>query len=371
LPAQPVRYEVGVTATPLALLRPLWWSEPTPVPTPSAPDCQNNGLCDFIYRRTGLTWLAESSYYLLIKPLRIVVILLLALLVRYAVNRMIRRLTRSASDGKGKSRLRPLRERIPSLQDSGGLRTERRRQRAEALASVLRSGASITIFTVTAMLILAELGVNLAPLIASAGIAGVAIGFGAQNLVKDFIAGLFMLFEDQYGVGDAVDLGEVSGYVEAVGLRITTIRDNRGVLWYIRNGEIARVGNRSQGWALVIVDVPVGFARIDEAAGILREAATAMTQDAELADDLLSPPEVLGIEQITPEGAVIRATAKTLPESQWRVGRELRRRLTEAIASAGLAPPMGSTRSFVIDSGHDQPTRPPWGAARRDQNEIG
>ena len=123
------------------------------------------------------------------------------------------------------------------------------------------------------MLVLGELGVNLAPLLASAGIAGIALGFGAQNLVKDFIAGLFMLLEDQYGVGDVVDLGEASGTVEAVGLRITTIRDGRGVLWYIRNGEIVRVGNKSQGWALVVVDVPVGFAGVEEAAAVLRAAA--------------------------------------------------------------------------------------------------
>src|SRR4029077_3961131 len=141
--------------------------------------------------------------------------------------------------------------------------SERRRQRAEALGSVLRSFVSVTIFSIAIMLILGELGVNLAPLIASAGIAGVALGFGAQNLVKDFITGLFMLLEDQYGVGDVVDVGEASGTVEAVGLRITTIRDARGVLWYIRNGEIVRVGNRSQGWALVVVDVPVGFAGVE------------------------------------------------------------------------------------------------------------
>ncbi len=117
---------------------------------------------------------------------------------------------------------------------------------------------------------------ELAPLLASAGIAGVALGFGAQNLVKDFIAGLFMLLEDQYGVGDVIDVGDVSGTVEAVGLRITTIRDARGVLWYIRNGEIIRVGNRSQGWAVVVVDVPVGFAGVEEATDVLETAAATM-----------------------------------------------------------------------------------------------
>src|SRR5262245_42889011 len=175
----------------------------------------------------------------------------------------------SATEGRQAGLLRPLRERIPpSMQESAAGRNERRRQRAEALGSVMRNLASVTIFAVTAMLVLAELGVNLAPLIASAGIVGVALGFGAQNLVKDYIAGIFMLLEDQYGVGDVVDFGEADGTVEAVGLRITTIRDGRGVLWYIRNGEIVRVGNRSQGWSLVVVDVPVGFVGVDEATGV-------------------------------------------------------------------------------------------------------
>ena len=223
---------------------------PLPTPTPTLASCETNILCEFIYEQTGVDWLAESSYYLLVKPFRILFIIICALLLRYAVIRMIKRLTRGSTDDRKPGLLRPLRERMPaSLQEATGLQSERRRQRAEALGSVLRSVASVSIFAIAVMLILGELGFNLAPLLASAGIAGVALGFGAQNLVKDLIAGLFMLLEDQYGVGDVVDLGEATGIVEAVGLRITTIRDARGVLWYIRNGEIIRVGNKSQGWA--------------------------------------------------------------------------------------------------------------------------
>src|SRR6266542_6364311 len=166
---------------------------------------------------------------------------------------------------------------MPSaLREATGLVSERRRQRAEALGSVMRSIASASIFVVAVMLVLGEVGVNLAPLLASAGVVGLAIGFGAQNLVKDFLAGLFMLLEDQYGVGDVIDVGDVSGAVEAIGLRITTIRDVRGVLWYIRNGEIVRVGNKSQGWAMVVVDVPIGFASVDRAVEVLRDAAAGM-----------------------------------------------------------------------------------------------
>ncbi|MGE5828706.1 MAG: mechanosensitive ion channel family protein, partial [Micromonosporaceae bacterium] len=176
------------------------------------------------------------------------------------------------------------------------------------------------------------------------------------------IAGIFMLLEDQYGVGDVVDFGEASGTVEAVGLRITTIRDGRGVLWYIRNGEIVRVGNRSQGWALVVVDVPVGFAGVEDASAVLRTAAAALAEDPEFAADLLDPPEVLGIEQLTADGAVVRTTAKTAPEAQWRVGRELRRRLTEALEGAGIAQQMTAGRVFV---------RPPSpGGSSRDPDSV-
>jgi small conductance mechanosensitive channel len=323
-----------VTWLPSALSAPA----PTPSPSPSL-TCADEALCEYIYRSTGVEWLAEGGYYLLVKPVRILLIVLLALLIRAVVVRMIRRIAVSAGEGRGRGLIRPLRDRMPpALKEAAGLSSERRRQRAEALASVLRSLASATIFTVAIMLVLAELGVNLAPLIASAGIVGIALGFGAQNLVKDFIAGLFMLVEDQYGVGDTVDVGEASGTVESVGLRITTLRDGRGVLWYIRNGEIVRVGNKSQGWAMVVVDIPVGFATVETATAVLGRAAASLAEDPGYADDLLEPPTVLGVEQITADGAVMRTTAKTPAESQGRVGRELRRRLTEALDAAGVSP---------------------------------
>ena len=220
-------------------------------------------------------------------------------------------------------------------------------QRAAALGSVLQSLASVTVFTVATMMVLAELGIDLAPLLASAGIAGIALGFGAQNLVKDFIAGLFMLLEDQYGIGDVVDIGETVGTVEAVGLRITTIRDGSGVVWYVRNGEIVRVGNKSQGWAVVNIDVPVGFVSVDQASAVLREAAAAVAEDPDFVEDFIDPPTVLGVEQLTAEGAVLRTTVKTSTEAQWRVGRELRRRLTEALEKAGIAAQITASRMFI------------------------
>jgi small conductance mechanosensitive channel len=151
-----------------------------------------------------------------------------------------------------------------------------------------------------------------------------------------------------------IDVGEASGTVEAVGLRITTIRDARGVLWYIRNGEIVRVGNKSQGWAIVIVDVPIGFASVDHAVEVLRDAGAGMAEDPAWAEDLIDPPDVLGVEQISVDGAVVRTTVKTPSETQWRVGRELRRRLTEALTAAGISSQISNSRLYLrpaVDNG--------------------
>jgi small conductance mechanosensitive channel len=321
---------------------------PSPQPTPSCPNAPE--LCQWVYQQTGQAWIAQGSYLFLVKPLRIVLIVALALLARFLIHGMIDRLVRSTADST--TIPRPLRERVPGtlLRDAAGALPERRRQRAEALGSVLRSIASASVFAVALMLVLSELSINLAPLLASAGIVGLAIGFGAQNLVKDFVTGMFMLLEDQYGVGDVVDVGQASGTVEAVGLRITTIRDAQGVVWYIRNGEILRVGNKSQGWGQVVVDIPVGFAGVQEATEILRTAAAQLADDPQWSDDLIEAPEVLGVEQITGDGAVLRTTVKTTSESQWRVGRELRRCLTEALDTAGIAERLGAGRVFLRPS---------------------
>ncbi len=326
-----------------------WLSLPAeltaPEPTPSTtPNCAStNGVCQWVFDVTGNRWLASGSYWFLVKPLSILTIVIVAMIARWLLHRAIDRLVRTTSDGAVPTVLRPLKERLPrpgmrtpTPPTSTALVPERRRQRAEAIGSVLRSFATTTVFSIATLMILNELGFNLAPLLASAGIAGVALGFGAQTLVKDLIAGLFMLLEDQYGVGDIVDLGSASGTVESVGLRITTIRDARGVLWYIRNGEIIRVGNRSQGWAVVMVDITVDFTQVDQASAVLRAAADRMAQDPDWADDMIDPPEMLGVEQITIDGAVLRTTAKTSADAQWRLGRELRRRLTEALAAAGI-----------------------------------
>ncbi|MBM0235298.1 mechanosensitive ion channel family protein [Micromonospora sp. STR1_7] len=333
-----MRYEDRVSAasvTPLAL------------PDAVSVNCQGSTSCEWIYSITRSAWFAEGSYWILLKPLRVLLIVALAMVARWALHRTINRLVRTTTDGAVPTMLRPLRERVPTAAaDPTEFVPERRRQRAEAIGSVLRSLTTAFVFGIALLMILREFSFDLAPLLASAGIAGVALGFGAQSLVKDLIAGLFMLIEDQYGVGDNVDLGEATGVVESVGLRVTTVRDGRGVLWYIRNGEIIRVGNKSQGWALVVVDLPIGFSSTEEATAVLRTAAASIAMDPELSPEIVEAPEVLGVEQMTVDGAVIRTVVKTTADGQFAVGRELRRRLAEALENSGITAQIAAARIY-------------------------
>jgi small-conductance mechanosensitive channel len=306
-------------------------------------DCKTEVVCSRIWDWTGNEWLAHSGYWIFVKPLRIIAIILIAMLIRWLLHRAIRRLTMTTTRASMPALLKPLKEKANTAEE-GQFIPERRRQRAEAIGSVLRSFVTATVFTMGALLVFGELGFNLGPLLASAGIVGVALGFGAQSLVKDLIAGLFMLLEDQYGVGDTVDLGEATGVVETVGLRITTVRDGRGVLWYIRNGEIVRVGNKSQGWAMVVIDIPIGFVSAEQAVAVLRQAAQAVAEQPEHKNEFLEPPDVIGVEQLTVDGATIRTIAKTTADGQLAVQRELRRALTEALDTSGLSERIAASR---------------------------
>jgi small-conductance mechanosensitive channel len=197
-------------------------------------------LCVRVLRATGSQWLAGSSD-LLVRAGHVLLIVLLGLLLRWASRRLIHRVTRSTADGRASRHL----ARLPSV-DSSPEAHLRRAARATTVGQVLRSVADVTILCVAGVLVLGELGLNLAPLLASAGIVGVAVGFGAQSLVKDVLAGFFIVMEDQYGVGDQVDIQGQQGVVESVGLRVTRIRDQEGTVWHVRNGEVLLVGNLSQ-----------------------------------------------------------------------------------------------------------------------------
>jgi moderate conductance mechanosensitive channel len=308
------------------------------------PQCINDegSWCYQVFRVTHNEWLAASAGWLVAKPLMILLILVVALLIRFLLRKLIDRVTTIPRNNNRKlpALLRPLRERAPEL--LGPVVIERRRQRARTIGSVLKSLTSFIVLGMAFIQILGELGINLGPIIASAGIVGVALGFGAQNLVKDFLSGMFMMLEDQYGVGDVIDIGAASGTVEAVGLRITTLRDMKGTVWYVRNGEVLRVGNSSQGFANAVVDVPLSYtADVDRAVAVLTKAANTAVDAEPLSPHVLEPPEVLGVENVTPEGIEIRLTVKVRPGKQWTVQRALRARVIAALEEAGFDPPMG------------------------------
>jgi moderate conductance mechanosensitive channel len=309
----------------------------------AVPSCVEDSttLCAKVYDWFGLDWLAANADTLIATPAKMLLIVLLAVAVRALMHRGIRRLTDRTATGAVPTILRPLRNRVSANADALEQVTERRTQRAEAIGSVLRSVASIVVLGIGVVLVLGELGINLAPIVASAGVVGVALGFGAQNLIKDFIAGIGIILEDQYGVGDVVDLGEASGTVEAVGLRITRLRDVNGVVWYVRNGEILRVGNKSQGFAQVVIDMPVAHdTDLERARTAMQEVADEMYAEAEWGAVLLAEPESLGVEQITAEGVFLRLVVRSMNADQWRVGRELRMRLKERFVAEGIRTPL-------------------------------
>jgi moderate conductance mechanosensitive channel len=313
----------------------------SPFTTATKPVCADDAStwCGQVWNVTHNSWLATSAGWLVAKPLHIAGILVVAILALLLLHRLIRRLT--TNKGKFPKLLRPLRERAPQ-QLAVVIASERRTMRATTIGSVLQSITSFVVWSIAVVLVLGDLGFNLTPIIASAGVIGVAVGFGAQNLVKDFLSGIFMLLEDQYGVGDHVDFGQATGTVESVGLRVTTVRDYAGTVWYIRNGEVQRVGNSSQGFAVAVVDVPLGYATdVNRALQLLARVADEATGETPLSDDVLEPPKVLGVQGMTAENITLRLTVKVRPARQWAAQRELRRRIMAVFDEAGIESPRG------------------------------
>jgi moderate conductance mechanosensitive channel len=236
------------------------------------------------------------------------------------------------------------------------------------MGGLLKSITTGVIAVIVLFMIISELGYDIAPLIAGAGIIGVALGFGSQTLVKDFLSGIFMILEDQYGVGDVANLGVATGTIEAVGLRVTRLRDVDGTVWYVRNGEVLAVGNMSQQWARTVLDIPVAFSQdLERVREILREVAASVWNDADYRGKILEEPEVWGVERWEPDGVVVRVVLKTAPLEQWNVARETRERIKDAFDQHGIEiplpqrvvwtrqwPPSGLTDSHEAAVGQDQ-----------------
>ncbi|SED66108.1 small conductance mechanosensitive channel [Streptomyces sp. 2131.1] len=298
----------------------------------AAPSPEPGGSLDEAAKQAGNAagWVEENWSTWLNTGLRIVLIAAVALFLRIAVRRaltkLIERMNRSAQAVEGTA--------------LGGLlvNAERRRQRSEAIGSVLRSVASFLILGTAALMILGAFQINLAPLLASAGVAGVALGFGARNLVTDFLSGVFMILEDQYGVGDQIDAGVASGEVIEVGLRVTKLRGENGAIWYVRNGEVKRIGNLSQGWSTAGVDVQVRPTEdLEKIRAVITEAAQEMAKEDPWTERLWGPVEVLGLDTVLLESMTVRVSAKTMPGQAVGVERELRWRIKVALDAAGIS----------------------------------
>lgn len=222
-------------------------------------------------------------------------------------------------------------------------------QRTRTLGTVLGNIVNVTVVIVAIVLVVNQIDEKIIGSLALLTAAlGAGLGFGAQNIVKDVLNGLFMVMEDQLGVGDVVDLGPATGVVERVGIRITQVRDVNGTLWFVRNGEILRVGNMSQGWARVIIDLAVPYdADVEAVQDRMLDAASSLAQDPKWRSRILERPELWGIESISEEALVIRLVMKTRPPAKDDVARELRTRLKAATDEMGIQLP--TLKSVVLE----------------------
>jgi small-conductance mechanosensitive channel len=328
------------------------------MPDTCVTDGKESWSCAAVYNWTGNEDLAHGAAWVIGKPLTIAWIVLLALVGRWLLHRLIGRMIHRAQTGVLPVQL----ARGPFAESESASARTRRVQRAQTIGTLLRSIVSGVIVAVVVMMVLSEVGVDIAPLIASAGILGVALGFGAQSLVKDFLSGIFMIFEDQYGVGDVVTLGDIGGVVEAVGLRVTRMRDVEGTVWYVRNGEILRVGNQSQNWARSVLDISVAYDEdLDKVRRVLTEVAHDMWEDDDYKHLIIEEPEVWGVETLGTDSVVVRVALKTVPLEQWSVSREMRARIKARFDAEGIEIPLPQRVVWHRDS--------PNGGARPDRHE--
>ncbi|MEM8707439.1 MAG: mechanosensitive ion channel family protein [Actinomycetota bacterium] len=315
--------------------------------------------CEQVFDWTGSEFWAVTAEWALDRPIRILLILIAAWFIKRILQRAVVRFTKAIANPPQNATLSQLRERGPGRLLIEETARQRAEARAETIALVLRSIVAAVVWGVATLLVLGQLNIDLAPLIAGAGIGGIALGFGAQSIVKDFLSGLFMLIEDQYGVGDVIDIGPATGTVEEVSLRSTTLRDVNGTVWHIPNGEITRVGNYSQLWSRALIDVEVAYdVDLRYAQGVIQKVADDMWEDPDWGgDELMERPEVWGIQNLGASGIAIRLVVKTEPSMQWAVERELRLRVKEALDEAGIEIPFPQQTVWFRHQG-DHPIEP-------------
>lgn len=310
--------------------------------------CQpDEAICRQVQDWTGSHQAANVADLLVGKPLVLAGLFLFFLVVRWVLHRLIDRVVRRAEEGVlpagvGRfGRRQGHRGEAPAQNHARDLAaTTRRAQRSKTIGDLFKSVVTGVLVAIIGTMMLSEVGVDIAPIIASAGIIGIALGFGAQSLVKDFLSGVFMIVEDQYGVGDVIDVGEATGTVEAVTLRVTRLRDINGTVWYVPNGEILRVGNMSQNWSRAVVDVSVAYSEdLGRVKRVLAEIAHDLREDDDWGDLIIEEPEVTGVEMLAATSVTLRVMVKTLPMEQWAVARELRQRVKARFDHEGIEIP--------------------------------
>jgi small-conductance mechanosensitive channel len=265
--------------------------------------------------------------------IRIALIVIGLFVVRLVLLVFIRRVVTSVTSGVKK---RAGAEDTKAL-DASPLARARIVQRARTIGLVLSNLITAGLLISAIIAILSELGIAIGALAAGAGILGAALGFGAQSLIRDFISGLFIVVEDQYGVGDFVDLGSAKGVVESIGLRVTQVRDLEGTVWYVRNGEILRVGNSSQGWSRVILDLPLAYnSDLDKAKKVIEQAAAKLAETLGPKSGLIGKSQVWGVQALEVEAVVFRVVQQVRPSKKDELARLLRLEVKKAIDKAGI-----------------------------------
>jgi moderate conductance mechanosensitive channel len=316
-------------------------------------------LCESVFDLTdGNRFLAETADWFVSVLVILLVAWILAHIAKRYLGRMVARVV--APDKTIAARqLQRLGDRATTfVAEPIGITEDdpRRQARLQSISLVVSSTAAVIIWSIAIIMALGEIGVDLAPLIAGAGIAGVALGFGAQSLVKDCISGLFMLLEDQYGVGDVVDLDEATGVVEKVSLRTTVLRGLDGTVWHVPNGNVTRVGNKSQLWSVALVDVDVAYnCDLATARQVILDCATEVVQSEEWSDVVIDPPQLLGVEALGADGITIRVTIKVEPGAQWALQRALREAFKTALDDAGIEIPFPQRTIWVRRDGGGDP----------------
>ncbi len=310
-------------------------------------------ICNTVFNITGDADLARYSNDLIGVPLALLGLLILALLLRWLLFKVVGRVVARAGQGV-----------LPDRMNMGA--SARRMQRAETMGSLFKSIVTGLLVAVFGTMMLSQLGVDIAPIIASAGIIGIALGFGAQSLVKDFLSGVFMILEDQFGVGDIIDVGEAVGTVEAVSLRVTRLRDINGTVWYVPNGEIVRVGNQSQNWSRTVLDIGVSYSEdLVRVRQVLQDVAHDLWEDDDFQGKVIEEPSVWGVQDLAADAVTIRVVLKTTPGEQWAVAREMRQRIKARFDHEGIEIPFPQRvvwqrqQSAGHESGPQQPSPEP------------